>query len=259
MKQGGRRRRVDDEALARWLGRRAPRGVLLDVDGTLYHKGALRLAMAGELSGLFFRNRSAQLAWDAWDQISCYRAVLEELRSLGHHDESLRRLQYTEAARRSGADRAALERLIREWMVERPLRYMRWCRRGALEGFLAHITRRGIRAGLFSDYPLREKAEALGVLRYVSVALCATDDDINALKPHPRGFLAACAGWQLPPGEVLYVGDRPETDGAGATAAGMKCVILAGKGRAEIVQHEWGEYVRLASFGALRRALAALP
>jgi FMN phosphatase YigB (HAD superfamily) len=33
--------------------------------------------------------------------------------------------------------------------------------------------------------------------------------------------------WQLPPDEVLYLGDCLEIDGAGAAAAGMPCAIIS--------------------------------
>jgi putative hydrolase of the HAD superfamily len=50
--------------------------------------------------------------------------------------------------------------------------------------------------------------------------------DVNAFKPHPRGFLAAAERWGLAPDSILYVGDRPEVDAVGAAAAGMRCVVI---------------------------------
>ncbi len=32
----------------------------------------------------------------------------------------------------------------------------------------------------------------------------------------------------MAPGDVLFVGDRPDVDAAGASAAGMPCVIIGG-------------------------------
>ena len=58
--------------------------------------------------------------------------------------------------------------------------------------------------------------------------LCSTDKEINAFKPHPRGYLRACEEWGLQPQEVLYVGDRPEVDAKGAKAAGMPCMMVGG-------------------------------
>ena len=81
---------------------------------------------------------------------------------------------------------------------------------------------------MFSDYPSGEKLEALGLDKRLSLTLCATDPEINAFKPHPRGFLRACELWDLDPAEVLYIGDRPEVDAVGAAAAGMPCAILGG-------------------------------
>jgi FMN phosphatase YigB (HAD superfamily) len=91
----------------------------------------------------------------------------------------------------------------------------------------------------------------------MSLALCATDPDINAFKPHPKGFLHACARWGLPPAEVLYVGDRPEVDALGAVQAGMPCALLgAGAPRRGSPPASAG-YVPFASFPRLHHALAA--
>jgi HAD superfamily hydrolase (TIGR01549 family) len=83
-----------------------------------------------------------------------------------------------------------------------------------------------VRLGAFSDYPVDAKLHALGLGEACTLRLCATDGDIDAFKPNPRGFLRACERWQLPPRDVLYVGDRFEVDGLGAQSAGMRCAII---------------------------------
>ena len=120
--------------------------------------------------------------------------------------------------------------LVAEWMMQRPLKYLSWCRRRGLLEVLDALSREGVRLGVLSDYPPASKLDALGASRYFSLVLCTTATDVNALKPHPRGFLAACERWGLQPHEVLYVGDRPEVDGEGATAAGLSCAIIGGRG-----------------------------
>ena len=100
-----------------------------------------------------------------------------------------------------------------------------------VQAHLAHEPRRERDEPRVSDYPTDAKLEALGVAPHFSLRLCTTDTSINAFKPHPRGFLLACGQWGLDPQEVLYVGDRPEIDGAGAAAAGTRCVIV-GRGGA---------------------------
>jgi HAD superfamily hydrolase (TIGR01549 family) len=121
--------------------------------------------------------------------------------------------------------------------MRRPLKRLRHCRRRDLLTLLEVIESRGVLAGVFSDYPTQDKLDALGVRQRFSLELCATDASINAFKPHPRGFLAACERWGIPPADVVYVGDRPSIDGAGATAAGMRASIVGrGSGFKHIVQ-----------------------
>jgi FMN phosphatase YigB (HAD superfamily) len=120
---------------------------------------------------------------------------------------------------------------VDEWIMRRPLRHLARVRRPGLPELLQLLVSRGLRVGALSDYPTDAKLRALGVAEYFSLGLCTTHPAINAFKPHPKGFRVACAHWALSPQEVLYVGDRPETDGAGAAAAGLRCVIVGG-GRA---------------------------
>jgi FMN phosphatase YigB (HAD superfamily) len=84
------------------------------------------------------------------------------------------------------------------------------------------------------------------------VILCATDPDVGALKPHPRGFERASARWRLDPAEVLFVGDRIDVDAAGAAAAGMPCVIIGDEPR---IATPTGTLIVLPNFERLRDVL----
>ena len=202
------------------------RAVLLDVDGTLYHQRLLRCFMALELCALPLSMRSCRAAYSIWRSLGCFRRVWEELRLAGKPEGPLATLQYVEAAQRAGKDRGQIERVVVEWIHQRPLKYLRLCRRRGIEAFLTFLESKGIQVGVFSDYPVLDKLQALGLAERMSLALSATDPEINAFKPHPKGFLHACALWGLPPAEVLYIGDRREVDAVGAANAGMPCVLL---------------------------------
>jgi putative hydrolase of the HAD superfamily len=54
----------------------------------------------------------------------------------------------------------------------------------------------------------------------------------GAPKPDPAMFRLAAERLALDPGRILHVGDRDETDGAGARAAGMDAVIVDRSGHA---------------------------
>jgi HAD superfamily hydrolase (TIGR01549 family) len=228
------------------------RAVLLDVDGTLYHQDALRCLIAFELSALPLAKGSYRLAVHVWRVLRCFRRVREELRRLGSPTTSLAELQYVETAKRTGTDPAEVEQIVAEWIDQRPLKYLRLCRRCGIEGFLAFLESKAVHIGVFSDYPTLNKLQALGLSCRTMLALCATDPDINAFKPHPKGFLRACATWGLPPEEVLYVGDRSEVDAIGAAAAGMRCAILIRRTGARTPQGSSGNCITFSSFPELQ-------
>jgi HAD superfamily hydrolase (TIGR01509 family) len=204
------------------------RAVLFDLDGTLYHQRPMRALMGLELAALAV-SRPLQ-APVSWRVLAEFRRAQEALRGR----EAIRggaAEQVGLTARRTGVPTDRVEALVVEWMQERPLKYLPRCRADGVLPLLDFLVRRGIRVGVFSDYPPELKLDALGIGGRFSVVLCSTDAEVGMFKPHPRGFLVAAARWQLDPSEVLVVGDRPDTDAAGAAAAGMPCVIVGNRYR----------------------------
>jgi FMN phosphatase YigB (HAD superfamily) len=208
------------------------RAVLFDVDGTLYHQPPMRALMSAELAALPWWSRRPAEVRALWTALRTFRQVREELRELGRPAAPLASLQYEAAARRCGLAPEFIEAAVDEWMLQRPLRYVARVGRTGLRDVLVGLGALGLRVGAFSDYPVAGKLSALGVADAVPLQLCAVDPEINAFKPHPWGFLHACSVWQLHPSEVVYVGDRPEVDAAGAQAAGLRPVII---GRSPVV------------------------
>ena len=206
------------------------RAVLFDVDGTLYHQPPLRLLMAGELGLASWVHHAPWNVPRLWRMLSVFRAVREELRALGLSDEPLARLQYTRAAERAGVPVNDMEDAVEEWIYKRPLKYLPRVVRGGMAEVLSALDARGLRVGAFSDYPVAEKLQAMGLRALMSLEVDATSEMVNAFKPHPRGLEVACERWGLPPGDVLYVGDRAEVDARGAAALGMPCAIVGGSG-----------------------------
>jgi FMN phosphatase YigB (HAD superfamily) len=232
------------------------RAVLLDVDGTLYYQERLRALMALELCTLPAVQRSGRAAYEVWRALRTFRRVREELRGGGEAEVCLARWQYVAAAQRAGWPTTAMETLVTEWLYQRPVKYLPLCRRRGLMAFLTCLAHRGMPVGVFSDYPVLDKLRGLGCAERMSVALCATDPEINAFKPSPKGFLRACTLWGLRPDEVLYIGDRPEVDAVGAANAGMPCAILAhwASRRGEIPARS--PYATFPSFTRLQRVFA---
>ncbi|RMH08927.1 MAG: HAD family hydrolase [Nitrospirae bacterium] len=205
------------------------RAMLMDVDGTLYHQGLLRCLMACELGLLPLRVCSWSRSKQIVQTLRWYRRVREELREVGRPSFSLYEHQFQKTAERIGSSPSHVHAIVDEWINRRPLKYLPLCKRQGIEAFLIWAKGRSMRIGVFSDYPVQEKIEALGLAEYVDLMLCATDREINAFKPHVRGFLYACERWNVKPYDVLYIGDRPEVDAVGAKAIGMPCAIINGR------------------------------
>lgn len=88
-----------------------------------------------------------------------------------------------------------------------------------------------VRAGIVSaglHVKQAEKLVRLGVLPWLDPGAIFFSDQLGVSKPNPKIFAKACAALRLPPGRVMYVGDRPETDIAPARRVGMKCVHYRG-------------------------------
>lgn len=74
--------------------------------------------------------------------------------------------------------------------------------------------------------PLQQhKAHRVGFTGKVLVS-----SDIGAQKPHPSAFAALAGALDMPPHQIAYVGDSPESDVAGARGAGMQAIWLDAEG-----------------------------
>jgi HAD superfamily hydrolase (TIGR01549 family) len=198
------------------------RAVLFDLDGTLYRQRPLRLRMAAELLSVVGSRPLS--GWRTMQVLKAYRQAQESLRlSPAPYDADA---QVDAAAASTRVHRREVRRIVTEWMFERPLKHLPRYRVEGLLPMLDHLQRYGMQLGVLSDYAADEKLRALGLEGRFSPVLAAEDPDIRALKPDPRGFIIASARWQLDPAEVLMVGDRADVDAVGASAAGMRSVII---------------------------------
>lgn len=100
---------------------------------------------------------------------------------------------------------------------------------------LASLRLRGYAVGvvtntIFPGHLLRTNLSRLGIAGYIDSLV--TSVDVGFGKPHPAPYQRALAELKLTPHEAIFVGDREETDVAGARAAGMRAVLLERTSRA---------------------------
>ena len=207
---------VDAEALLAGC-----RLVVFDVDGTLYRQGPVRRAMLGELlSDGPLRARPRRLL-----ALRTFRRLRE---GAGASPRGFSGPLFERFCAETGLDDDAARRLVAEWMEERPLRHLPRAIVPGAGALFAALRARGVAVGAWSDYPARAKLDALG-LRADHVA-CATDPDLDTLKPDPAGLFRVMAAAGCAPEETLMIGDRPDRDGEAARAAGARFCLRAARG-----------------------------
>jgi HAD superfamily hydrolase (TIGR01509 family) len=197
--------------------------IVFDVDGTLYRQGGLQRAMILRLIAASLANPLA--AVETFRALRAYRHAQELLRGT-EVDGAISAAQLRLACERSGQREEVVAAIVARWMEREPLPLLERYVEPALRGLLAAARQRGIRLGVFSDYPAAAKLEAMRLTEFFEVVVSAQDAEVNRFKPHPSGLAEALRRLGAVPDQALYVGDRHEVDGAAARALGVPCIIV---------------------------------
>ena len=184
------------------------KAIIFDLDGTLYDK-----------SGLARRLITSQLLRGRLGMLKREREVRKELR--GRHFESEDTFYRTFFARFERPE------LARRWYFEEYMpdmvailrkhyRIASWVATTMLE-----LRSKGRKVVVFSDYGcVREKLSAIGFnLAWADFVFDAPS--LGGLKPCKESFEEICQEIRFQPSDCLMVGDRDDTDGAGARSVGM--------------------------------------
>lgn len=197
--------------------------VIWDIDDTIFdHSGAERRAALEYLTsrGLLGRYASPDAAAAHWHAVSeeyVDRYLAGEFTFLAQRRERARVL----------AGRPLTDAEADAWMAGYLSAYRRHWRVfpdvvPALDGLTPRL-RHGLLSNNSAPYQ-EEKLRAIGVHDRFEALVCS--EELGVAKPAPGAFHAACAALGLPPERVAYVGDRPDTDAAGADAAGLTGIWL---------------------------------
>ncbi len=195
------------------------KAVIFDVDGTLYDQSKLRLRILFDMVAASIWHPSYlydfKIIWD-------FRRAREQNSFSGEY--GIEEKQYAWGAERSGVSVKQVREVVQKWMFEKPLPYLPLCRYEGVQQLFQYLSEKNIRIGIFSDYPASQKISALGL--WADVIVCSLDQDVDRLKPDPKGLFIAAEKLGVSVGNCMFIGDRDEKDGACARKAGMPFLLL---------------------------------
>jgi len=195
---------------------------IFDVDGTLYDQIKLRRMMFGALVRHLVRNKNFIRDIRLLYSFRKRREILSnDHRNLG----CLENRQYVEVADELGMNVDEVKLVVNDWIFEKPLKYLAGCIYPGVKDLFSLLIKNKLKIGIFSDYPSLAKLKALDL--YADVVVCATDENIDRFKPHPKGLLVAAKELGVPVMNCLFIGDRDDKDGECARRAGMPYLILS--------------------------------
>ncbi|MCU6735203.1 HAD family hydrolase [Diplocloster agilis] len=194
--------------------------VLFDMDGTLYYQPPLRRTMAVRLACYYVLR-----FWRIKDLLIIKKFREERERMVTEcHEEDPDQYLYRLVGEKYKVPAYRVESVIGRWMYRFPLPYLKKFRDHELYDLVKYLRKHKITVGIYSDYPVQDKLEALGIV--ADYCFAATDPQMQCLKPDPRGMKVILNELGLPAEEVLMIGDRYEKDGQSAESAGVDYVIL---------------------------------
>lgn len=197
--------------------------IIFDVDGTLYLQNKLRSRLFVHLLPGFLRNPLH--ARRVLSVLTRHRLALEELRAEAETCNIADR-QLQACCLGSGLPRETVERIVKTYFEDTPLKFLRKCRRPGFETFLASARAAGKLLGIVSDYPTEAKLQALELTNTFEAVLSASHPCIGRLKPHPAALLTCLEQLCVRPANAVYVGDRVDVDVPFALNADVHPIII---------------------------------
>ena len=203
------------------------KAIIFDVDGTLYYQRSVRRSMLYRLLRAHLRHPAQGVS--TLRALRAYRRAQEHLRTAQQDCDDIANAQLRLACEWSGIEPEEMSSYVKCWMERESLAPVASSLYQGVREFLQLAKGRGIRLGVFSDYPAEEKLSALGIAPFFDITVSAQDPQVQRFKPDPRGLEVILRRLGVEKDQALYVGDRPEVDAVTAFRAGVTPLIIGRK------------------------------
>jgi HAD superfamily hydrolase (TIGR01549 family) len=206
--------------------------LIFDLDGTLYDQRCLRFKM---LIALIIRLLTFRINIIDIRIISTFRKQRE--RHKGYSSLTLETDQLDWCSAKLGLPVSKIQHTIEELMYKLPLKYLKSTLYKGVHDFISILKDKGYSIAIYSDYPVDDKLEALGLI--ADKTFCSTDRNIGSLKPNNAALLTICQFFNCSTEDAIFFGDRDDTDGESARMADIKFVKI------DISKARTGKYYEL--------------
>jgi FMN phosphatase YigB (HAD superfamily) len=203
------------------------KALLFDLDGTLYPLRPVRIAVLRNLIVSHLPRITS--AFRTMRALAAYRRSQDLLRRAEFSSIALRDAQLRTASQLCNLPVEFVARCVSDWMEEGPLKVLPRYVRTDLVRVLQFAKKSGIRTAVCSDYPAGPKIAALGLTEWFDLIASAQDPEVGEFKPSPKILQFALERLGVSPEQALYIGDRPEVDGAAAKRAGIAFHVVPGR------------------------------
>ncbi len=193
------------------------KAVVFDLDGTLYDQKKLRLIMAMRLMCHYLCH---PLKIKDVLLLKTFRQVRDTWDGDGNDVDAK---QYAAVGAKYHTDPSYVETVVKRWIYDNPLSALPKCADARLAAYIRALMADHIPVFIFSDYPIEEKLNALGLS--ADGMYSPGDARRIELKPSPMGLNLIMSEHHLSKEDVLMVGDRDVKDGEAARRAGVDYYI----------------------------------
>lgn len=214
------------------------KAIIFDFDGTLYDKK--RFAMHLVL------NMPSRALW-----ILAVQKVRKAIKGKDFLNEEAFYEEFFTLLNKAIGKKLSLEE-VREWyfngympLMHRVLTNRYTCQPRANE-LVKTLKTKGMKVAVLSDYAMiDERLKAIDITEKFDCLL--SSETAGALKPASRPFSNVATALGIEPKDILMIGDREDTDGAGAAASDMDFMHIVRKPKQKKTRHDatWADLAEL--------------
>lgn len=193
------------------------KGIIFDLDGTLYEQRPVRRRMFVSLLKYYVLH--------IWQWRELYGIfVFRRIREMDEYKYLAFEKQIEHVSRRVKINPRKLHDSIQYWMFQYPLFLIEKFKDEEILHFLHSEQDDGKKVIVYSDYPVEQKLDCLQV--EPDYMFYPGTNGIDSLKPSLKAMQCILSTVRLEPEELLFIGDRMDKDGESAKLVGMPFVLV---------------------------------